>query len=205
MATEKPSEQTWLAEYKAYRDELLELTKQRYYILYIAISALGVFFALVGRADRPDIFLLAPLLIFILVSCFALITFRISEQYHRICAYIEIFVEPNLGLKREIAWDIHHKMFKHISFTRPIMRTYSGLFWASGFLPLAYLFLRNFVGASPQSELAFRIASVEATVGFVLGISTWFGWSSLDIRTDAKKKWEQVKDQLGKNRGVKSV
>jgi len=193
VTTKQPSEQVWLEEYKAYRLELLELTKQRYSILAIAVGAIGVAFGFASGANAPGVVLLIPIIGLVLIGPFAYITLIISEHYHRITAYLEVFVEPNLGLERERAWDIHHREFRHLAFTRPIMITYATLFFVSSFFPLAYYLVG---GASLFSQGEVVIASIEAFIGLVVGIYTWRRWISARIRPDAKARWEKVKQLI---------
>lgn len=205
MATEKPSAETWLAEYKAYRSELLELVKQRYYILAITVSAIGVALGFASRATAPGIVFLIPVIAFVFLFSFASITYYISEQYHRITAYLEVFVEPNLGLERERAWDIHHHLFRHVAFTRPIMQAYAALIFISGIFPLID-YGRRYLEGSPvrvllPSHLQLAIAIAVAFVSLAVAAWFWRRWVSAPKRSEAKKNWEQVKIKMASPKG----
>jgi|GEM_PF-4868523 len=193
MTTKQPSEDVWLTEYTAYRSELLELTKQRYSTLAIAVGAIGVAFGFATGANTPGVVLLIPIIGFAVIAPFAYITNIISEHYHRITAYLEVFVEPNLGLERERAWDMHHKEFHHLAFTRPIMINYATLLILISLFPLFYYL----VGAAPLfSQVETIAALIEAVIGLIVGVYIWRRWVSARIRPDAKARWEKVKQIL---------
>ena len=52
MATKKPSEQVWLKEYETFRSELLVMTKERYSILSIVVTAIGITFGFVTGTNN---------------------------------------------------------------------------------------------------------------------------------------------------------
>ncbi|MBI3764293.1 MAG: hypothetical protein HY260_20825 [Chloroflexi bacterium] len=198
MTTKQPTEQVWLAEYQAYRSELLELTKERYSILAIAVGVIGVAFGFAIGANTPGVVLLIPIIGFVLVGPFAHITLIISEHYHRITAYLEVFVEPNLGLERERAWDLHHKKFSHLAFTRPIMISYAMLILVSSFFPLGYFV----AGAAPLfSKGEITVAAVEAFIGLIAGTFVWRRWVSARVRPDAKARWIEVQKSMSVKEG----
>jgi len=138
MATKKPSEQVWLKEYETFHSELLVMTKERYSILSIVVTAIGITLGFVTGAKSAWAIFLIPVIGLVIILPFAYLTYKISEHYHRITAYLEVFIEPNLGLKREYAWQIHRDEFRHLAFSRPLIRTYVILIFVSSFFPFVY-------------------------------------------------------------------
>lgn len=195
MSPKNPSEDVWLAEYNAYRLELLEIIRSRYLMLVIAMGAMGMVFGFVTDTQSPHAVLLIPIIGFALIAPLAYITHILSEHFHRVTAYIEVFVEPQIGLEREKAWNIYHKKFKHIAYTRPIMIAYATLFLISSFFPLVFhLVVGGVVSQFSQSHIIAAV--IEAVTGLVIGVGTWHYWISARVRSDAKKQWEEIKKEM---------
>jgi hypothetical protein len=196
MAIQEPSEQVWLKEYEVYHSELLVMTKERYSILAIVITAIGITFGFATGAKGEWVVFLIPLIGLVVILPFAYLTFSISEHYHRITAYLEVFVEPKLGLKRELAWSIHYKEFHHVAFSKPIMIIYALLIFASSLFPLVY-FLAKTVSGIAQAFTQYEIITViEAFVGLVIGVFVWRRWGNVVTKPDAKARWEKVKQLM---------
>ena len=195
MSVRKPTEQVWLAEYETWRSELLVMTKERYSILAIAVTAIGIAFGFATGASSQWAIFLLPLIGFVVILPFAYLTSSISEHYHRITAYLEVFVEPNLGLQRERAWKIHSKEFHHIAFSTPLMTIYALLIFASGIFPFAY-YLTNSAGGIGQSftKWEIAIASIEALIGLIVAILVLRRWGKVSKEPNARARWEKVKE-----------
>jgi hypothetical protein len=197
MAATKPSEKIWLAEYEAFRSELLVMMKERYSILAITVTAIGVAFGFAAGANSKWVVFLIPLISFVVILPFAYLTSSISENYHRTTAYLEVFIEPNLGLQRERAWNIYYKEFPYAGYSRPLMTIYALLIFASGVFPLAYIFA-NAVNGIGQIFMGneITIAAIEALVGSVVAFFVWYRGGNVSKEPNAIVRWKKVRELI---------
>jgi len=197
MPVKKPSEQVWLAEYEAYRSELLVMTKERYSILAITVTAIGVAFGFATGASSKWVVFILPLIGYVVILPFAYLTSAISGHYHRITAYLEVFVEPNLGLQRERAWRIHSQVFRHVAFSKPLMTIYALLIFASGVFPFAYYLTNTFSRTGMSfTNWEIAIAAMETLIGLAIAIFVWRRWGNTNKEPNAKARWEEVKKRI---------
>jgi NhaP-type Na+/H+ or K+/H+ antiporter len=202
MPVKKPCEQVWLAEYEAYRSELLEMTKERYSILAISVTAIGVAFGFATGASSQWVVFLLPLVGYVVILPFAYLTFAISGHYHRITSYLEVFVEPNLGIQRERAWRIHSREFHHVAFSKPLMIIYALLIFVSSIFPFAYCLANIFIGTRKSfTNWEIAIAATETLIGLVISMFVWRKWGDTSKQPDARARWEKVKELISTEKG----
>jgi len=215
------SENTLIEEYKTLRNELDNLISIRYTLFSISITALGLVSA-IGGNDIDELLLVLPIISLIIIPAFGYLLHTLAAQFHRIVIYINVFLEPELKLNREFAWNYYHKEFKPKSLTNPLFTAYAIILLGATTVPFIYFLQKdwqnmaiflNFMAKLLNYEYDPRginfsssvITSITMVLGMFFSTMLWGKWSTFERREDEIKRWKEIKNKINKNNNQKLI
>ena len=142
---------TLIMEWEATHDEYLELVRQRFNLLTVVTGVLGILYAIGMSEFGRGLIGLLPFVALAIILPAARMTATLSEYAYLQFAYLERFVEPQLGMLRERRFATYWRSPRRPGgYGQAFTWIYVALLLISIFLPLMYLAIAKLPASQRQ-------------------------------------------------------